>query len=236
MSIALIAYALCVCRYVDATGLGAIALLKEDTRVDVDDTDLKDLMFERGSKSAESPVDEELEAEFEAMIKHKMQIQVVAPNKELIKAMNFISTKSRTMFLREYEKYFQNLHIGTTSRPMLLAYLGLELSTGEQIAAWTSSSEALGGGTSSRAATIKRRLSEGCKRLLQTRQNSFELHASDVELIQRMKSYESNKFRVAYEVFENNLNLFMMDTYLTMCAKILPDDLRDDLSATTLSF
>lgn len=150
-------------------------------------------------------------------------IDVVDPGRDLMKMMNLISTKTRAMFLQDYEKYFRQLDVGSTSRPMLVALLGLRFASQDQINSWYASSRP----------RIKSNIVKSCQMLAMKRQQAIEksLDANQSDLLKRetssvvKQSQATDGLHLAYLVFKSNMNLFMLENYLYLCTRLEPSEL-----------
>lgn len=201
-------------------GLGSQYIWAHDTDTDnqvQDDAIFKPKLEEDGGKFVGNESNQtafcSVKDEFETILR-AIKIELVVPGKHLLKIMNIISTKTRAMFFQDYERYFEKLNVGSASRPMLLSYLGLELADHKQLATWL-------------APQLKfnaPRLRDSCKSLAEYRQNALNLNPTQLDTLDKCKSSAGGKFHLAYLVFQNNLNLFMLDTYLMLCRKLFQSD------------
>lgn len=153
----------------------------------------------------------------------QLQVEVVAPRKELARMMNEVSTKSRAMLLHDQELYFNTLDASSASRPMLLAYLGLELTGSIQL--------------ERHYAKLGRRMGvrvvDNCRQLLAQRHQLHEEHTdADSELLAIIGANPSHRRRFAQLIFKNNLNLFMLESYLLLCSRLEPKELARELRQT----
>lgn len=174
--------------------------------------------------------------EYAHLVKH-LQINVVAPNKELVELMKVVSTKSRVHFLKEYEHFFEELNVGEANRPMLMAYLGLEFTPVKQIQAWFE------GYLKSRGQRPGLKVvAQSCKRLLKQRSKSFNMTRGCavgkklLALAERLKSSvethktSEGKLHMAQVAFKNNLNLFMLESYLILCSHLDLQELKEEFA------
>lgn len=164
-----------------------------------------------------------LESDLEKALRSK-KIDVVAPGKQLRETMNMFSTKIRAMFFEKYEHYFEDLGVGSTSRPMLYSYIGLRDASDEQIASWYKPS------------SIKsRQVVESCKKLFDYRRSKVHLNEAESELLEKTKTALNNKLQLGHLVFRNNLNLFMLDAFLLLCNRIESAHLEADFTSLKLT-
>lgn len=194
--------------FVNSHGLGTKYIWAEDTDMQHPGTD--DVIF----SERDNPNFSIVKSDFENILK-RLRVEVVDPGKHLIRVMNTISTKSRAMFFQEYEHYYETLNVGSTSRPMLLSYLGLKFVDQDQLQSWYAPLRV----------RARPQIVDSCKSLLDTRRKSLNLSDKDLEVIAECKSRVKSKFHLAYLVFQNNLNLFMLDSYLLLCKRLEPDNI-----------
>lgn len=163
--------------------------------------------------------------EFEQIIK-KQRVDVVLAGNELMKLMNTVSTKSRAMFLKDYDKFFKELDVGSTSRPMLYTYLGIQFADQSLIESWYKPIRE----------RFQAKIVNSCRSLIKRRQNLVSLQENDQIVIDHLKHAIDNHLHLAYLVHKSNLNLFMLDTFLMLCARVEPERLKSDLENVHLSF
>lgn len=205
---------------VQAVGLGDLHLWTYDSN-EAQLTKNANALFASDKEAAEFVA---IKPQLEKVLK-SMKVEVVAPGKQLLDIMNNVSTKTRFMFFENYQHYFEELKVDSTSRPMLYAYLGLQFASPEQLASWYKPS----------SANKRKQVTNSCKTLIEMRK-SIPMQAEDVELINRSKNLIRNRFHMAYLVFQNNLTLFMLDNFLFLCLKIEPDQVKDEMKDVELSF
>jgi len=208
-------------RRVIAEGLGEKILYSHDT----DDSsefigqEGADTVFRSGVEG-----DSGIENEFKHVVE-KIRLDLVAPGQSLMKMMNLISTKTRVMFLKEDRHYYKNLGVGSTSRPMLFSYLGLELTSSDELLSWYRPLRD----------RIGVQLVDSCRSLISVHHSySQRLDRHELEVIRRMKSQEGNKLHLAYLLFKSNLNLFMLETYLRLCSRLEHERLKENLTGLIL--
>lgn len=201
-----------VSELVNSLDPGTEYIWSQDT--DIDHKDTENVLFSEPNDSELSPVKDDCER-----ILKRLKVEVVAPGKHLLKVMNTISTKTRAMFLQDYEHYFEKLKVGSTSRPMLLSYLGLNFASPEQLRSWYAPFRERGRG----------QILDSCKSLLASRGKCFDLSEKELEVINKCKRGVRSKSHLAYLVFQNNLNLFMLDNYLLLCSKLEPSIIADQV-------
>lgn len=212
----------CLLRQISGAGTGQNLIWAQDTELALESRDeQKDTLFD----PFELDVINEIKEQF-GQVLDGLHIELVAPNSQLLTMMNRLSTNSKVMFLKDYDHYFKQLNVGSTDRPMLSAYLGLQLTGQERIAAWYKPHRARSG----------RRIIESCKSLIKIRNSSINLSDSKLAKLDDCKQNVANKFYLAYLTFKQNLNLFMMDQYLTLCSKLEPEALEKDLFTVHLAF
>lgn len=148
----------------------------------------------------------------------KVHIEVVAPNRELAKMMTTMSTMTRSMFLREHKKYSEELMIDTTSRPMLLSYLGLYYASDQQVSEWYARHKA----------HLHQKVISGCESFIRLRRQAERLSSEDLQVLKKVEGI-GNVLSLVLVKFENNLNLFMIDNYLMLCSKLDPEQLREEI-------
>lgn len=198
--------------FVSSHDPGTEYIWSQDTDTDHMNTD--DVLFSQPNDTELSSVKDDCER-----VLRRPKVEVVVPGKHLLKVMNTISTKTRAMFLQDYEHYFDTLKVGSTSRPMLLSYLGLNFASPEQLRSWYAPFKERGQG----------RIIDSCKSLLASREKSFNLSEKELEAIDKCKTGIKSRSHLAYLVFQNNLNLFMMDSYLLLCSKLEPSTIGDQV-------
>jgi len=145
----------------------------------------------------------------------KIKVDVVAPNKELAQLMNSVSTKTNAKMLSDYKTYFEQNQIGSTSRPMLMTYFGLKTSTDEELMTW--SKKLLDNGRK------RENLIRGCDTVTKARKQSLEqVDGNELRTISeiRSRSSDENKLYLALLLFRNNLNLFLLENYSSLCARL----------------
>lgn len=206
---------------VEADGLGDSIIWNEDTdsTSEIGGHHDQDTLFKVPSDHRWA----ELESDLKQLIQ-RMRIDVVAPSKELVKMMNTVSTKTRAMFLTQYEYYFKELNVGSTSRPMLYTYLGFQMTSPDQLATWYKPMKG----------RLQTRLLASCRSLIDKRQKSFTLSEPELALIHRAKLLTKDQYYLAYFVFQNNQNLFMLDQYLELCHKLESEQLGIDFEKLNL--
>lgn len=218
----------------NGSGLADDALLREGTLLDRElgnSQRPKDTLFEENNKPHDQVKDGDESglvndesnqvdydySDYERVVRD-IRVDVVAPNKDLAKLMNVISSKTRVMFLREYEHYFTQLNVGSTSRPMLLAHLGLQLTSSERLISWYKQQL--------RRPTTKSLVLDSCRSLKRKRDELLiGLNENDLSIIVNAKRHSRNRLHLSYLTFKNNLNLFMLENYLLLCSKCEPDQL-----------
>lgn len=200
---------------VSADGLGAQLLWTHDTELS-DKTKPKNVLFQ------DETVSEELKKEFNDIIGN-IEIDFVAPSTHLMNMMNKLSTNTLVMFFKDYDYYFKTLNIGSTDKPILLSYLGLEYASDEQIDLWYK--------------PIKNRshrnVIESCKSLINKRNNALSKEVSTK--IEKYKSQFHNKLFIGYLTFQKNSKLFMLDQYIKLCSKLDHEELLEELKDIVLT-
>lgn len=198
---------------VSCEGNGEILLWETDTQL-ANKSQVKNVLFKGGQ------FDEEDKKEVENLIV-KFRVDVVAPGSHLVEMMSLLSTKTEAMFFKDYDHYFKELQIGSTDRPMLLSYLGLQYATEDQINSWYQPYKS----------RLQRHIIRSCQSLINTRKESSTKNLNDRELdwLEGIKSKVENNFQLALLTFEKNLNLFMLDNYILLCSKLEPGKLIEDL-------
>lgn len=207
--------------HISAAGMGEKLLRSENTELTNSNSDQKDVLFSETDSDKLNGVKDQF-----LSILENMRIEVVAPGSHLMTMMNKITSKTQIMFTSDYDRYFRNMAIDSTDKPMLRSYLGLHLATGEQIESWYRPNR-----KRSRSHILR-----SCKSLINSRNKSIKLDAEKSEKLRDLKHLAENKFYLAYLTFKSNLNLFMLDTYLILCLKLEPEQLKDDLKDVLLVF
>lgn len=197
----------------------------------LDDTkSMRDSMFQLSKELTERlEADEklkELKSKYEKMIKGQ-RVDVVAPGSDLTRMMNLISTKTAAMFLEDYDKYFRSLNIQSTSKPMLLSYLGLHLVSQDKINQWYGQSKS----------RVSSRVVKYCQGLIEKRKEiGSRLESQDLATIDQMKATFSrvNSLHMAHMVHQNNMNLFMLESFIILCTRLEGEALETSLKDVKL--
>lgn len=220
----------------DVIGVGAIglgdkiifnsgSLLNEE--FEQVDPDRENTIFKRGKGPAASDNSEsnnneaELYGQYVGMIK-QWPIDVVAPGKYLTKLMNVVSTNSRAHFLREHELYYERMDLGSTNRPMLMAYLGLKLTDPKQLEGWCAA-------VTRPSPLARTQIVRSCNELLRKRDerapSAYRERGQRLSEELRQLEARPGRFHSAYLAHSNNLNLFMMENFLILCSRLGLDEL-----------
>lgn len=159
----------------------------------------------------------QVESRYAPTIK-QIKVDVVVPIKELAQVMNSLSTKANVKLLTDYEKYFKQGHVGSTSRPMLMTYLGLESIPDDELLSW---SEPM------RRGRAQERLIKGCQSILAKRRQSFELvDREKLRQIDEQFDKDHKRRQLALLVFKSNLSLFLLENYARLCTRLKLSELR----------
>lgn len=223
--------AVCLPEQVATTGLGDEMVWREGALLNKElgqDNEAADAIFKLSVPANSSGEWNQFE-DFLKLVKES-KVDVVAPSKDLLNTMNLVSTKTRVLFLSEFERYFKELQVGSTSRPMLLTYLGLRFASDQQLASWYEPTK--------RRRIVRTKIVGSCKALFEKRRQSTErmMGQAGEDIIERARTGSPNKFYLPYLVFQNNQNLFMLETYLLLCQRLEPEELSDEIPSLDLGF
>lgn len=203
-----------------STGLGDLIIQSSDTTGGFDELSLgQDLIFGEESQGTKSGL-LEWEAEFVELIS-KVPIKVVNPGKDLLKTMNVVITHAKALFLKEHEYYFDQLKLQTTSRPMLLALVAIRLLGQDKLLDWYRPIGEL----------KQEQVVSSCKSMLRQRNEAF-IRAGLPDLDKSIVACQFKsraRYRCAYLVYQGNIELFMLETYLALCSTIEGARLAGDL-------
>lgn len=165
-----------------------------------------DSVFERKAPLNDGTEPDEYDR-YAKMVK-KWRIDVVAPGRRLTNLMKTVSTHTiANRLLADSDGSFAEV-----SRPMLKAYLGVELAKPEELEKWS-------------AMRTVGNVGQACASLLDKRDDGFTKAFGPQSKQQEMlKDFEELKeqdgHHLAYLVFKNNLNLFMLESYLILCSRL----------------
>lgn len=200
---------------VESAGLGEQMLWASDTgHLEIDSAN-KDALFQakrrgEGQSDDGGTLNDELLKQYKQVMR-KVKIDIVAPSKDLSGVMNMLVTKAKAKYLTEYEHYYKEMEVDTITRPMLYTYICLGMLGQEQIREWYE--------------PIKRRaaakVSDSCKSLADYyRKQVSKLEQSDLDIVSKAKADAKSSNQLAYAIFQTNLNLFMINNYLILCARL----------------
>lgn len=141
----------------------------------------------------------------------KLRVDLVEPGRDLYRIMNKVGTKSRAALLQ----------VGRVSRPMLLTYLGLELVGQDELDAWYKQERRLS----------SEKVAASCRKLFAKRRQVERANGGAERELRRLpEGGPERKFHRAYLVFENNVNLFMLESYLRLCSRLEPRKLAAEIA------
>lgn len=190
-----------VCQ-VASSGLGEQIMRSDDTSVDINPLFVDSLFG--GPDVEDSP---EILKFKEAI--SKVHIDVVRPNKELRDVMNTISTRAQYLILSNSWHYSKASNIDTTSRPMLLTFIKIDILSKEKLLEWY-------GPINERK---KEKVVDSCNTMIIERRNHVR-SAGDIDDAIVNCQMSIGRYRCVYLVALHNQLLFMMDLYLRLCSKL----------------
>ena len=147
-----------------------------------------------------------------AQLASRWRIDVVITGQSVSYLMNVVSTNVFRRLLADFDSSFKELKMDDVDRPMLRAYLSVLMATDEEIREWSRLRRARNFDGSCRS-LLEKRNEEGEKSF----PNKDEQHEL-LDLAEKLRKPDNH--HLAYLVFQDNLNLFMLESHLHLCNRL----------------